>query len=37
MIVDAIHDYGSLAAEAAQADAVIYFTGNNHDMSQPVA
>jgi len=37
MIVDAIHDYSALAAEAAQADAVIYFTGNNHDMSQPVA
>jgi beta-glucosidase len=37
MIVDTIHDYNALAAEAAQADAVIYFTGNNHDMSQPVA
>jgi beta-glucosidase len=36
LLEEGMHDFTALAAEAAQSDAVIYFTGNNHDMSQPV-
>lgn len=31
IVEEAVYDFSKLAAEAAQADAVIYFTGNNHN------
>ena len=36
MIKDAVRDFSALAAEAVKADAVIYFTGNNHIYVTPV-
>ena len=36
MIEEAVYDFSQLAAEAAQADAVIYFTGNQHYGSKNV-
>ncbi len=36
MIQDAVRDFSALAAEAKKADAVIYFTGNNHIYVTPV-
>jgi beta-glucosidase len=35
-LIESAQSLPALVAEAAQSDAVIYFTGNNHDMSQPV-
>lgn len=36
LVEDAVRDFSQLAREAVRADAVIYFTGNNHDMRQSV-
>ena len=36
IIQDAVRDFSALAAEAEKADAVIYFTGNNHIYVTPV-
>lgn len=36
LMEEAVRDFSALAAEAAPADAVIYFTGNSHNYGTPV-